>query len=313
MSGSPATRQVEALLRWLGSPGASRAIGSQARRIRASLLAADARRQASGLAEALIARRAVRTGLPIAFEVPTPSGRTCDVVVRDVDVRICLHVKHLAATPASAAPRAHARMPAAFRDLAREPARRVMGIEWVPGLRPADLRHAAGDARQLLLRGSVGDESILHGRAGQRIGRARVIAPTDMGHAVIVAGIPDRGMLDSADRLLRKAHAQFMPRGHNVIVVAGRAHDAHAVRDALAGAPIERWDRFPRRGERMAHGRATDGFWSGQSHRDSALAAWISLDGSPRFRCWVRDGHEPPPRVRATCERIFGAGLETLR
>lgn len=313
MSQAAAVRQMEGLLRWLGSPSAVSAIGAQARRIRSALGAGDARRQASGLAEALIARRAVRTGLPIAFEVPTPSGRTCDVVVRDADVRICLHVKHLAGPAASRAARGHARMPSAFRDLAREPARRVLGIEWIPGLRASDLTRAAEDARQLLLRGSVGDESVLHGRTGHRVGRARVIAPTDMTHAVIVAGIPDRGMLDCADRLLRKAHAQFMPRGHNVIVVAGHAHDEHAVTDALAGAPIERWDRFPRRGERMAHGRATDGFWSGQSHRDSALAAWISLDGTPRFRCWAREGCELPPRVRSVCARIFGTELETLR
>lgn len=300
-------------MRWLGSPGAVRAIGAQARRIRAALGAGDARRQASGLAEALIARRAVRTGLPIAFEVPTPSGRTCDVVIRDEDVRICLHVKHLAGPAPTRTGPPHARMPAAFRDLAREPVRRVLGIEWMPGLRASDLRHAAADARHLLLRGSIGDESILHGRGGLRVGRARVIAPTDMSHAVIVAGIPDRGMLDCADRLLRKAHAQFMPRAHNVIVVAGRARDAHAVTDALAGAPIERWDRFPRRGERMAHGRATDGFWSGQSHRDSALAAWISLDGTPQFSCWAREGCDLPPRVRALCSRVFGAELQALR
>jgi hypothetical protein len=280
--------------------------------MRLAIESPDARRHASGVAEALIARRVARLGLPIAFEVPTPSGRTCDVDIHDGDVRLCLHVKHLASGDAKAPPR-HARIPAALMELARHSRRVVIAVEWTPGSATADIRHAAQDARLLLDRGSVGDEARLHARDGSVIGHARIVAPTDARQAVVIAGIPDRGTLGAAERLLRKAYVQFMPKAHNVIVVAGDARERHAFADALLGAPIERWDRFPHRGERMAHGRAHDGFWSASAHPGSALAAWIALDGTPRFSCWVRAGTELPVPVLRLCQRVFGAVPETLR
>ena len=280
--------------------------------MRMAIESPDPRRHASGVAEALIARRVARLGLPIAFEVPTPSGRTCDVDIHDGDVRLCLHVKHLASGDSKPPPR-HARMPAALMDLARHPRRVVIAVEWRAGCTSANMRHAAQDARLLLDRGSVGDEARLHARDGSVIGHARIVAPTDARQSVVIAGIPDRGALGSAERLLRKAYVQFMPKAHNVIVVAGAARDSHAFADALLGAPIERWDRFPHRGERVAHGRAHDGFWSAQAHPGSALAAWITLDASPRFSCWMRSGMEPPSPVLRLCERVFGEAPETLR
>jgi len=305
-------RRAAALLRWLESPAAALAAGTQARRMRVAIESPDPRRHASGVAEALIARRVARLKLPIAFEVPTPSGRTCDVDIHDGDVRLCLHVKHLASGDAQS-PRRHSRMPAALMDLARHSRRVVIAIEWRSGSAPADMRHAAQDARLLLDRGSVGDEARLHARNGSVIGHARIVAPTDSRQTVVIAGIPDRGVLGSAERLLRKAYVQFMPKAHNVIVVAGAARDRDAFADALLGAPIERWDRFPHRGERMAHGRATDGFWSAHAHPGSALAAWISLDETPRFACWMRAGMEPPAPVLRLCQRVFGTAPQTLR
>lgn len=312
VSEGPDRRREASLLRWLASPAAVRAAGGQARRMRLAIESPDPKRHASGVAEALIARRVARLGLPIAFEVPTPSGRTCDVDIRDGDVRLCLHVKHLAHGPGKS-PRRHARMPAALMSLARHVRRVVIAIEWEPGHSAADLRHAAQDAERLLDRGSVGDEAKLHARDGSVIGYARIVAPTDSRQTVVIAGIPDRGPLDTAERLLRKAYVQFMPKAHNVLVVAGAARDSRAFVDALAGAPIERWDRFPHRGERMAHGRAPDGFWSGRSHPGSALAAWLPLDGAPQFTCWTRDGMEPPETVLRLCHRVFGATPERLR
>lgn len=308
----PDRRREGALLRWLSSPAAVRAAGTQARRMRLSIESPDPKRHASGVAEALIARRVARLGLPIAFEVPTPSGRTVDVDIREGGIRLCLHVKHLASSHAKS-PRRHSRIPSALMDLARHARRVVIAIEWVPGQARADLRHAAADAERLLDRGSVGDETKLHARDGSVIGHARIVAPTDSRQTVVIAGIPDRGALDGAERLLRKAYVQFMPKAHNVIVVAGAARDSRAFADALAGAPIERWDRFPHRGERMAHGRAQDGFWSGQSHPGSVLAAWLSLDETPRFTCWMRDSMEPPSPVLRLCQRVFGAAPERLR
>lgn len=308
----PERGRERALLRWLDSAAAARAAGTQARRMLRALESPDPKRHASGLAEALIARRVARLGLPIAFEVPTPSGRTCDVDIHGAGARLCLHVKHLSrADPSS--PRRRARMPSALMQLARHSRRVVLAIEWEPGQRAADLRHAARDAERLLDRGSVGDEARLHSRDGSVIGHARIVAPTDSPQAVVIAGIPDRGALDGAERLLRKAYVQFMPRAHNVIVAAGAARDSRAFADALAGAPIERWDRFPHRGERMAHGRAPDGFWSGRAHPGSALAAWLSLDETPRFTCWMRDGMEPPAPVLGLFERVFGAAPHRLR
>jgi hypothetical protein len=79
-------------------------------------------------------------------------------------------------------------------------------------------------------------------------------------------------------RLLRRAHRQFMPARDNVVaIVASRAH-LPEIETALLGTAVERWDRLPRRGERVAHGRGADGFWSGRRYDASRVVAWIELD-----------------------------------
>jgi hypothetical protein len=70
-----------------------------------------------------------------------------------------------------------------------------------------------------------------------------------------------------------------------------------AVETALLGSVIERWDRFPPRGHRVAHGRADDGFWSRGRCEMSSVVAWLPVDGSSPARVWERAApHAPDPR-----------------
>lgn len=122
-----------------------------------------------------------------------------------------------------------------------------------------------------------------------------------------------------AQRLLRKAVTQFMPRSFNVIVLVGRdAEQVRAIDQALLGTVVEAWDRFPPRGERVAHGRADDGFWSHGRSNASRAVAWMLMPGAPLRRrttanapdaphcaLWLRSGSSIPPRVRLLLQELF--------
>jgi hypothetical protein len=145
-------------------------------------------------------------------------------------------------------------------------------------------------AEAFLRRASVGDELLVRSRAGDVLGRLVVLSPWDGGHVAIAPGDVQRPgqQRDRIERLVRKACAQFMPGERNLVAIAAMPEQELAIDWALLGTPIERWDRFPRRGERVAFGRADDGLWSRGREPSCRLAAWMAP--WPRSgRAWMRD------------------------
>jgi hypothetical protein len=110
---------------------------------------------------------------------------------------------------------------------------------------------------------------------------------------------------------MTRAHEQFMPGGGltNVIVVAsGHGDDVTDFETALLGSHIERWDQFPPRGRRIAHGRAPDGFWHGRRFHDSAFAAWMRFsprEDEFRSRLYVRKSLHPDEKLTHLLETLF--------
>jgi len=77
----------------------------------------------------------------------------------------------------------------------------------------------------------------------------------------------------------------------------------------LLGSHIERWDAFPPRGRRVAHGRAADGFWADRRFHESQLACWFRLDADTdeiRTRLWKREAAEDLRPIHALVESLLG-------
>ena len=110
-------------------------------------------------------------------------------------------------------------------------------------------------------------------------------------------------------RLLRKAYSQFMPGETNVVCLASDSAGAlEAVETALLGTVVERWDRFPPRGQRVAHGRAEDGFWTRGQFAESELVSWFPVDSAVPACTWERPGGTPTARdarVAALLRRVL--------
>jgi hypothetical protein len=127
----------------------------------------------------------------------------------------------------------------------------------------------------------------------------------------VTIGLPS-GFADLSPRirkLLYRAYQQFMPKGINVILVCcHHPDDLHGFETALLGTHIERWDAFPPRGRRVAHGREDDGFWFGQRFAESRFAAWSwfgPADTDIRSRLYVRDDLQADAAVRDLLAQVF--------
>ncbi len=304
---SPAARLREAF-RWLESPAAT-GMGLAARRLRRA--SKDARLQTSLLREILLAKRLAASGFAVRSEVATPSGKSCDLVATRGALVLHLHVKSLEADAALIPVRAP-RIPRALKTLEQVARRLLIEVEWTPGLSSAALERTADAMRTFLLRAAVGDECVVRSRCGSVRGRCRVRSPRDRAGVALARGISDdHGVaLGRIARLLRKARAQFLVGGENVIVLFGPKSAQWLFEEALLGTPVERWDALPRRGERVAMGRADDGFWRSGNRELSRIAAWRSLES---FRddsvAWIRPG--VAPAARSACEELF-AGVRRL-
>ncbi len=166
----------------------------------------------------------------------------------------------------------------------------LVGIEHAhraPSERPRRVSHAERDELVRFLRaGSIGDVHGISRQAGDQSAPAFLVRI--LGHRAdrvrrvqYVLGAGADPALDAARlrRLLDRAFVQFMPRMSNLIVICG-PHDRSLAFDfALLGRPMERWDRFPRRGERVAVGRSDDGFWAGRSRPESRAVLWVPTTG----------------------------------
>jgi hypothetical protein len=310
--GSPVDvqRLREEILRWMSPPAGDRdgrVAGRQVRRLAEALDHPVGREDLflSTVAEAVLARALLEGGCTIDIERPTAGGRHADFHVRRGGAEFWVHVKRVGAP---AAPVPELPLPAELRELAaiRRPV--AVAVRWSPDADAAGraaLRDALGP---FVEQASVGDELLVRSEDGRWLGNARIAAPSAEGHVTLRSGA-DAGWeaaIPRVQRLLRKAYSQFMPGAANAICIASdTAAACDAVETALLGTVIERWDRFPPRGHRVAHGRADDGFWSGGRCEMSSVVAWFPVDGSVPPRVWERAApHAPDARDAAAAATL---------
>lgn len=247
--------------------------------------------------EAAIAVRLLANEARFDLEVPTAGGHTADIRL-DLDGRPAhLHVKRWSPDDTDRGG-ATLVVPKAVRRLERVARPFLVGVRWPSS--PRTLKAFLHDATRFLEQASVGDEFVYRTAPDAApVGGVRVLAPWPGSRVVLTVGI-DAAFADEArrlQRLFRKACGQFMPGTPNVIVLCGgrdddTGEDVRTVDQALLGTHIERWDLFPPRGHRVAHGRADDGFWSRGRYNQSRLLVWLpEVDatgepfGAPKVWC----------------------------
>lgn len=263
-------------------------------------------------AEAMVARHLLRRGCDLRFEVETPSGRTCDFEVSGADHRFYLHVKRLDTDRPK-----HRKLAISSRLRVLERIERpyIVGVRWPRLLDDDQMQHFVTVASRFIAQARVGEEHVVLDEQGRELGGVRIVAPSDGGRVSLVIGLPS-GFIDETrriDKLLRKAYEQFMPKALNVVLICTSfEEDVTDFESALLGQHVERWDTFPPRGRRIAHGRADDGFWSGASRANSGVAGWFHFDPADEdmhARLWFREGHPIAPAMRDWLNGLFnGAG-----
>lgn len=262
-------------------------------------------------AEAVVARRLLARGCHLKFEVATPQGRHCDFEVDRSGDKFFLHVKRIDTDRPARNPRQLLAISSRLRALERIARPYIVQVRWRDELKGDQMRRLVEQAGEFILRARVGDEMSARDDAGRELGGVRVIAPWDGSHVNVTIGLPEK-FVDQAPRfrrLMHRAYHQFMPRAVNVIAIcSAHADDAADFETALLGSHIERWDAFPPRGKRVAHGRAADGFWHGQRFPESRFAAWLGFspaDHEPRSRLWVRRDLKIDAAMEELLRRVF--------
>jgi hypothetical protein len=249
-------------------------------------------------AEALVARHLLRRGCAVRSEVPTPKGRTCDFEVSLAGQKFYLNVKRLATQRLGGR---RLTISSRLRSLERIRRPYVVSVRWREGASDGLMQRLVRSATDFITHARVGDELVVHDDEGREIGGILILAPWEGEHVTLAIGLPT-GFIDETVRvrkLFRRAYQQFMPRATNVILIcSSHIADREDVESALLGSHVERWDAFPPRGQRIAHGRADDGFWSEQRHAQSRAAGWFLLEPKRReleVSLWFRE--EPELRV----------------
>jgi hypothetical protein len=262
------------------------------------------------VAEAVIAQYLLDRGCTLRTEVQTPTGKTCDFEIHCDNQLFYLHVKRVNNERPQ---QRHLTISSRLRSLERVPRPYLVSIRWQAGLTDAQMQEFVTRAGDFIMHARVGDELVVHDSRNIELGGVLIVAPWDGTHVNLTIGLPT-GFVDEAPRILRlmqRAHNQFMPRAVNVILVStSHAEDVADFEAALLGAHIERWDRHPPVGSRIAHGRADDGFWSGTLHPDSLAAGWFRFapdEASPQCRLWLRSPVTLPPASVATLTQLFHA------
>lgn len=283
-----------------------------------------ARRQRAAirLVEAALGLRLLELGCEIRLEVLGPQGRRCDFLATRGRSTLAIHVKQMPPTGPS--------RPFSSRERALETISRPVAA----ALRHRPMteetwRRLLPELRRFLEHASVGEEQRhLDGR-GAEVLSARILGPVpgERLRLIPVGGGEIDARVARLRRLLGRAYGQFLPDHPNLIlfgVLAERptAGSLYALEAALLGTQVERWDRFPRKGQRVAHGRADDGFWHDRRHEQSALAGWFSAassDPSGPGGWWDRialsETREAAPElegVRSWLEALLGPAQQAL-
>jgi hypothetical protein len=281
-------------------------------------------------AEAMVARHLLHCGGEIETELQTPSGRTADLHVRlpgagraaaaaphsrataGAGEGFYIHVKRLNTDRPF---RRRLAVSSRLRSLERINRPYVVSIHLEEGAGDEQVRRFVTSATEFIRHARIGDELMVHDdRSGEAIGGCRIVAPYEGTHVNLALGLPS-GFIDEAPRmqkLMRRAYLQFMPRAWNVIMI-GSPHpqDAADFESALLGSHVERWDTFPPRGRRIAHGRAEDGFWSQRRFAESSAAAWFLFHPRAEHldaRLWVREDGRQDEAMIATLRTLLHRG-----
>ncbi|MCZ6834785.1 MAG: hypothetical protein O7G85_03330, partial [Planctomycetota bacterium] len=245
-------------------------------------------------AEAMVARHLLMMGCDLRFEVETPKGKTCDFEVTSPEGQFYLHVKRLYTDRPT---EKKLTISSRLRVLERIERPYIVGVRWPRILDDEEMQRFVTLASEFVLQARVGDEHVVLDTQGEDLGGVRIVAPSEGRHVILMIGLPS-GFIDETrriEKLLRKAYEQFMPKAPNVILF-GTSHTDDLVdfESVLLGEHVERWDAFPPRGQRIAHGRAADGFWKGSSRTDSAAVGWFHFDpleATMNARLWFREDH----------------------
>jgi hypothetical protein len=259
-------------------------------------------------AEALVARHLLTRGCDLQVEIETPGGKACDFEVAVAGERFYLHVKRLDTDRPG---RRRLTISSRLRSLERIERPYVVSVRWREGARDRDLQRLVREATDFISHARVGDELVVRDQDGGEIGGVLIVAPWEGTHVTLVIGLPT-GFIDDAprmQRLMQRAYRQFMPRSENVILVCSSHGDEFDdFRAALLGAHVERWDTYPPRGRRIAHGRAEDGFWTERRYTDSRAAGWFRFSRDARelsVRLLTRDDPAPSKALRRALAAVF--------
>jgi len=300
---------IDEIRGWKGHPELGRILGN---------LRSHTNRKAffDTLAEATVARHLLARGCRLRFEVPTPLGRRCDFEVKapqegGPERTFYLHVKRLDSDRPVRHPRQLMAVTSRLRVLERIARPYIVQVRWHEGLSAQQMQRLVTQAGEFILQARVGEEMISRDHDGRELGGVRIIAPWEGTHVNVTIGLPP-GFVDQAPRfrrLAQRAYQQFMPRAVNVIMIcSGQVDDEGDFETALLGSHIERWDAYPPRGKRVAHGRANDGFWHGQRFSASKFAGWFCLapdQAEARMRLWARDNMPIDTEVQDWLTRVL--------
>ena len=262
-------------------------------------------------AEVRVAAKLIEAGCVIDVEVPTPSGRSCDLAVHLRGHDCYVHVKRLANEETSAR---RLGISSRLRFLERIKRPFIVRIRWEENLSEQRMQELVERAASFIKHAHIGDELTVRSETGEELGGVRIVAPWEGTHVSLVIGLPD-GFIDEVPRirrLLQRAHRQFMPRATNIIVIASAGiNDATDVETALLGSHEERWDVHPARGRRIAYGRAGDGFWSGRGRPESLACSWCQVDlesGEMPRQLFLREPGALSSSLESLLEELLGRG-----
>ncbi|MAC18566.1 MAG: hypothetical protein CMJ23_02615 [Phycisphaerae bacterium] len=251
-----------------------------------------------------VLQRFLNLGASVRVEVAVPGGRPIDLVVTLGDVVLAVHVKRLVIRTGRTF-----RPSPAFDALRSVPRPYLVGVAWQAKEPPSPFE--IEDMQNFLRSARMGDRHPVRDAKDRLLGSLEVLAPSakqdpESRSEVDLIGITDpdadERLVERTGRLLRRAYHQFAPGFENVIVLAGGGFDAERLIDrAILGGHVERWDRLPRVGQRVAHGRDDRGLWTGRHYERSQLVAWAPLVRT-EGRLWRRDGATPDPRLFAVLE-----------
>ncbi|MEE2896397.1 MAG: hypothetical protein VX726_11730 [Planctomycetota bacterium] len=271
--------------------------------------AARPARRTAVVAEIEVLLRFLAIGARIRMEVGGLGRRPVDLEVDLEDRLFAVHVKRLPASPEAMG----AGPPEIARRLAGIPRPYVVGVDRrIEGELDEE---TVEDARRFVLGSRVGDRHVMRNAEGDVVGYLDVLAPrlvesgdrSDRTTVFVRRGdaVAFDRQIDRAGRLLRRAYRQFAPSMENVIVIAGGGDAAgEAIDRATLGNHVERWDRLPRQGQRVAHGRDDVGLWTGRHYERSRLVGWAPY-GGVEGRCWSREAPSADPRVLSLLRRAL--------